>query len=652
MVKARRGDPSPPSAQFRLTVLMVLAGCLFGALVVRLAVLDLVHSAPASSAGPSVASAGLVTVYTPAPRGEILDRSGQPLVANRQVPVLEVERNVVTPAAESRLAVLLGMSLAGVRSAVANPQYGPLVPVPVLTDPTASEMLYVEEHRSQFPGVLATTISEPYVTPLGRYAGDVIGYVGQVDSAELASLRKAYPSAHYQAGDVVGQSGIEAEMQPYLAGRPGVTVYEVDPQGQVLGVASRTPPVPGDNVVLTLDGKLQQVADTSILQGQAVARSQPAGNGVGHYKSPGGSAVVENPSNGQVLALATEPTFNPEWFDRGITTAEYRSLIDNPALPLEDRAIQGQYAPGSTFKVASATAGLHYGVITPTSLFNDTKGYIVVAGHVFHDAGGIGAGIINVSQALTASSDNYFNTVGLNLWYKRAKIGPTALQKVAASYGFGKPTGIDLPGEAAGLVPTPAQQVALKRAEPHNPNALGYWVVGDSMEMAIGQFQDEVTPIQLANAYSTFSNGGTRYVPQLVLQVRAPDGKVVRRFSPRVAGHAASLTPAERDAMIQGYLGVTHNPAGTAYPVYIGTALDTRFHIAGKTGTAQVANHPGQDTSVFVGFAPAYGTRYVVDSFMEESGYGESVAAPVVRRIFDQLFHQKLQPVGFQQPTP
>jgi penicillin-binding protein 2 len=627
---------------------MVIAACLFATLIARLVFLDLVDHSVASR---SVVSANLVTIYTQAPRGEILDRSGQPLVANKQVPVVEVQRDVVTPAAESNLGVLLGMSRTSLRRAIDNLQFSPLTPVPVLADPTAGEVLYIQEHPGVFPGVEVQTVSEPYVTPLGMYAGDVIGYVGQVDASELASLQKAYPSEHYQGGDVVGQSGIEAELQPYLEGRPGVTVYQVDAAGKVIRVVRHSAPVPGDNVVLTLDGEAQKTADNAILAGQKVARAEPAGNGIGHYQSPGGSAVVEDPHNGQVLVLATEPTFDPQWFDQGITAAEYRALIDNPDDPLENRAIQGEYAPGSTFKVVSATAGLHYGVITPTSLFNDTKGYIVVDGHTFHDAGGIGAGIINVSQALTASSDNYFNIVGLKLWDEQARIGPIALQEVAYSYGLGKPTGIDLPGEAAGLIPTPAQQVALKKAEPNNPDALGYWVVGDSMEMAIGQFQDEVTPIQMANAYSTFANGGTRYRPQLVLAVRAPDGKLVKGYHPVVEGHATSLTTADRDAMIQGYLGVTHDPAGTAYPVYHGSDL-AGLQVAGKTGTAQVASSPGQDTSVFVSFAPAYSARYVVDSFMEKSGYGESVAAPVVRRILQELFHRPLQAVGFQIATP
>lgn len=619
---------------------MVIAGCLFAALLTRLFFLQTVE---ASAAGKSVATAGLVTIYTPAPRGEILDRNGRPLVANRRVPVIEVERDVVTPATEARLAALFGMTTKAVRQAVNNPQYSSLQPVPVVTNPTASQMLYVGEHRREFPGVRATTVSEPYVTPLGQYAGDVIGYVGQVDAKELHSLQKAYPAKHYQAGDVVGQSGVEAQLEPYLAGRPGTVTYQVDAQGQVLRVVHQTPAVPGDNVVLTLDAKLQEVADQSILQGQHLARSRTAGNGVGHYQSPGGSAVVEDPHNGQVLVLATEPTFNPEWFDRGITTAEYDSLLHNPNDPLENRAIQGLYAPGSTFKLATATAGLHDGVVTPSYIFNDTKGYIIVGGHVFHDDAGVGAGYIDLAQALTVSSDNYFNEIGLKLWNRRSHLGPKALQKVAGSYGFGSPTGIDLPNEAAGLIPTPAQQVALKKAQPNNPDALGYWVPGDSMEMAIGQFQVEVTPIQLANAYSTFTNGGSRYVPQLVLRVTTPGGKVVRGFHAHLRGHSTPLSPTDRQALIQGYVGVTHSSKGTAYPIFHNAGLG---QVAGKTGTAQIGNSPGQDTSVFVGFAPAQSTKYVVDCFMEKSGYGEAVAAPVVRRIFDQIYHHHLEAVG------
>jgi penicillin-binding protein 2 len=634
---------SPGPSRVRLTVLLIVVGCLFAALIARLWFLQVVNVATATT---QITQAAYATVYIPAPRGEILDRNGNVLVGNKQVPVIEVQQQEGSNAAlVARLAALVGTTPAAMKAAIDNPQFPPYAPVPVYTQATAAQILYVDEHRNLFPGVSATTESVPYATTLGVYAGDVVGYVGQVDSAELASLQKAYPNAHYQPGDIVGQSGIEAEYQQYLNGTPGVERIQVNPLGQEIRVVSYTPPVPGDNVVLTINGKLQEVADQSILQGEAVARTQIDPNGTGYYKAPGGAAVVEDPRNGQVLALATEPTFNPNWFNEGITEAQYESLVRNPADPFDNRAIAMAVAPGSTFKLVTATAQLHYGIRSATAIFNDTRGFIDVGGQIFHDDGGVGAGYIDLPQALTVSSDNYFNTIGEDLWNLRGEYGPIALQKVAYSYGLGSPTGIDLPGEVGGLIPTPA---VIQKEYSQHLQTYPIWFTGYSIEMAIGQFQDEVTPIQLANAYSTFANGGTRYRPELVLRIVSPSGKVIRTAKPDVEGHSASLSAADRQAIIQGYLGVTHNPAGTGYPVFANTSLAGE-DIAGKTGTAQVQG--GQDTSVFMGFAPATNTRYVVDSFVQDAGYGESISAPIVRRIYDEIFHKKLDPISFQPVT-
>jgi len=638
----------PP--RLRLSILLTVVGCLFVALVARLWFLQVVDTASGTA---QVSADTTVTLYIPAPRGELLDRSGQVLVGTRQIPVIEVDKaDSADGPVVARLADLLGVDAATMRAAIGNDAYAGYAPVPVLPPATPAELLYVAEHPSLFPGVTATTESQPEATALGAYAGDVVGYVGQIDAPTLAEFQRRYPSEHYQAGDLIGLTGAEAEFQQVLAGTPGVEKLAVNAENRAVRVESYVPPVPGDNVVLALDGHLQEVADRSILQGQAVARSEPADTGGGNYKATGGSAVVEDPRNGQILALATEPTFDPNWFDQGITESEYLSLADNPADPLEDRALQAQYAPGSTFKLATATAGLHDGIVTPGSVYDDT-GQITVDGHVFHDDGGVGAGPIVLADALTVSSDNYFNVIGEDLWDERATFGPLALQDAAASYGFGSPTGVDLPGEAAGLLPTPAQQVALKKAEPDNPDALGYWVVGDSIESAIGQFQVEVTPIQLANAYATFANGGTRYRPQIALRITSPSGRVLRRFAPVVEGHAESLTASERAAMVEGYLGVTHDLGrfgGTGAPVFAASSLAGE-DIAGKTGTAQVTCTGCQDTSVFTAFAPASDPAWEVDCFMEDAGYGESIAAPVVRRIYDAVFHKRLDPVAYQPVT-
>jgi penicillin-binding protein 2 len=627
------------SSRLRLTILLIVVGCLFAALLARLWFLQVVN---ASVADQQVASAQYVSVYIPAPRGEILDRNGQVLVANREVPVIEVEQDDATDKPlVTRLAALLGMTVKSLTAAIDNNQYSPFSPVPVFPDASASQILYVQEHAVLFPGVTATTETEPYVTPLGESAGNIIGYVGQVDSTELASLQKQYPGAHYEAGDIVGLSGVESEFQNYLAGRPGIEEIEVNAQGQRLGILRTIPPVAGDNLRLTIDANVQQVADNAIQQGQAAARATPSDTGPGNFKSTGGSVVAEDPQNGQIVALATEPTFDPNEFNQGIGEAQYEALINNPDDPLEDRAIQGQYAPGSTFKLVTATAGLDNGLVSPTSIFNDTAGVIYIGGQAFHDDAGVGSGYIDLTTALTVSSDNYFNAIGADLWDGRSRYGQTALQKVAASYGFGRPTGIDLPGESAGLIPTPA--ILAKERD-------GPWYTGYSAEMAIGQFQVEVTPLQMANAYSAFANGGTLYRPQVALDVERPSGRVVKRFASQVDGRTAPLSPADRAAMVQGYTGVTNSPNGTASGVFLNTSL-VGEDIAGKTGTAQVTCSGCQDTSVFTSFAPASDPRYVVDCFMEDSGYGTSVAAPIVREVYDRIFDKPLQPVAFAAAT-
>ncbi|HET7522776.1 MAG TPA: penicillin-binding transpeptidase domain-containing protein, partial [Acidimicrobiales bacterium] len=252
-------------------------------------------------------------------------------------------------------------------------------------------------------------------------------------------------------------------------------------------------------------------------------------------------------------------------------------------------------------------------------------------------------GEINLPRALTVSSDLFFDDIGVRLWYARGQVGPDALQNIAKSYGLGSPTGIALPNEAPGRIPTPESYA---RDHQRNPAAFpnGTWFPGDSQNTAIGQGEDTVTPLQLANAYATFANGGSVMVPQLALDAETPSGHVVQSFASKVS-KTLTFQPAWHSALLQGFQGVINNPKGTAFGVFNGTPLATK-DIAGKTGTAtQVA--PKQATSVFTSFAPASKPQYVVDSFVEDAGYGASVAAPIVREIWDALFGLPLQPVYY-----
>lgn len=629
--------PERPSVGLRLTVLVVVAGCLFAALFARLWFLQVINAPKAQAVA---ADNGVRNIYTAAPRGRILDRNGNVLVGNVNEPVIEVDRQVAAqnPGMVTRLAPLLGMTVPQLQQAINNLQYSPYAPVPVQPDATARQILYVQENQAQFPGVQATTMSVRSYSAMGAAAANLVGYVGQINSGELAKLK----SHGYQAGDQIGQAGLEATYESYLRGTPGVERVQVDSQGHVLSALSSTQPVPGLDIKLSIDGRVQQVAVQALEQGRAAARHTFDKVTHQNFKAPAGSAVVEDPNNGQIIALATDPSYDPSWFVGGISQAHYNTLRNNPNDPLLDRSIQGQYAPGSTFKLVTATAGLTYGLITPSSIFNDT-GSIKVGNFIAHNDNGASYGDIDLPTAITVSSDNFFNTIGVNLWYDRKRVGEDALQNVAKEYGFGTASGIGLPNEDAGKVPTPQSYIKDHQTDPAVFQE-SQWYPGNSDQLAIGQDELLVTPTQLANAYATFANGGTLYTPQLVQDAQTAAGQVVKSFAPQ-AKNRVQLQPAWRTAMLQGFQGVVNNPRGTAYSDFANTPLSGK-DIAGKTGTAQV-NPPRQDTSVFTSFAPANNPQYVVDAFVEDAGYGASVAAPVVREIYDQLFNLPLQPVTY-----
>ena len=621
----------------RLTILLVVVACLFAALFARLWFLQVVNAPNAQAAAQNN---GIRVIYVPAPRGEILDRNGNILVGNVNQPVIEVSRQIAlqSPDMIARLAPLLNMTVPQLTKAINNVQYSPYAPVPVLRNATPQQILYIQENQPLFPGVEATSLTERYYTPMGLAAANVVGYVGQVSDQQLKKLK----GQGYQAGDQIGLAGVESTYESILRGTPGIEKVQVDSRGDVLTTLSSAKPVPGLNLRLSIDGNIQSAAETAIGQGMQSARHTFDPVTRRDFQAPAGAAVVEDPNTGQIIALATNPTYDPSQFVGGISQANYQALLTNPSDPLLDRTIQGQYAPGSTFKLITGTAGLQYGMITPYSYFNDT-GHLQIGNFAAHNDNFESYGEINLPKAITVSSDLFFDDIGVRLWYARGQVGQDALQNIAKGYGLGSPTGIALPNEAPGRIPTPESYA---RDHQRNPSAFpnGTWFPGDSQNTAIGQGEDTVTPLQLANAYATFANGGNVMVPQLALDAETAAGRVVQTFASKVS-KTLPLQPAWRAALLAGFQGVVNNPKGTAYGVFNGTPLASK-DIAGKTGTAtQVA--PKQATSVFTSFAPASKPQYVVDSFVEDAGYGASVAAPIVREIWDALFNLPLQPVSY-----
>jgi penicillin-binding protein 2 len=646
-----------PGLRLRIVGLFMVA--LFALLGLRLWALQVLQ-APAAAQAVTANQIRVVPI-TPT-RGLILDRNGNPLVDNVVTEQITLDRVVAQndPSIVDRLAAVLGLSPATIDQALDSSQFSLYKPVPVLSDAPLSDVIYIREHQSEFPGVATVqSIQRHYPqTELpgpaqGFYpAAQVLGYVGTINSAELASRA----SQGYEAGDPFGQSGLEYQYETELRGIAGSQQLEVNPEGQVAGVLKKTAPTAGDDIVTNIDTNLQQVADNALAT-QILALRQTydpqCDNNTGCYPQPtGGAVIVMSPQTGAVYAMSSYPSYDPKVWVGGITQPEYSSLSD-PANnePLLNRAIDGLYIPGSTFKLNTATAALQTGLITPGYYYDDRGSFTTpdcLYGSTtctFHNSAGDPPGDYNVSMALTVSSDDFFYNLGYLFYSQQAQYGPTPIQNQAAEYSLGELTGIDLPGEAQGRVDSQAVRIKLHAeapvAFPHTT-----WYTGDNIEMAFGQGGTYVTPIEQAVAYATFANGGTRYAPEVAAAVVTPSGQLVKRIAPQVTGHVA-LSSSTYQALLAGFTGVVQNPHGTGYSTFEG--LDFPGGLAGKTGTADTV--PGKEpTAWFIGFGPTADPQYVVVCVIDQAGYGATAAAPVVRDIYAYLADHPIGPVVVPPP--
>jgi penicillin-binding protein 2 len=668
---AASGETS--SMRIRATAVLVVIVCLFATLLGRLWFLQGVEASTLPAL--AVEGQGTETVYLPAPRGEIFDRNGVLLAGDKIEQVVTVERDqaLAHPGLVDALSALLGQPDAAVQAAIDNVQYSPYQPVPLPWPVGEPVVLAVDENQDLLPGVAVQAQPVRYY-PYGTETANIIGYVSRITGSEYTddkSQKCGTGVPCYQAGSQVGQAGVEESYEKYLRGTPGVEELQVDSQGNVLGRLSYTPPVPGDNLVLSLSLADQTAAVQTLSEYLAKARAtlDQTTNYTHDFRAPAASMVAIDPRNGQVLALATNPDYNPsDFLGAGISNARW-AYYENPAndFPTIDRAISTPYAPGSTWKLITATAMLRYALRTPATYYDDLGTY-TIGGQVFDDNDSQALGWVDLNEALAQSSDTYFYSVG-GAFYQdydagRQLKGPDPLQSVASEYGLGHYSGIALPGESPGLVPD-AQVVAKEHAEYPKDYPDGVWEPGDEVQEAIGEGQDEVTPLQLDNAYAAFGNGGTLYVPQIALAVEAPgtgnkaNGKILVRFFPHVKNRVTMPSVYDQAAILQGLEGVVADQNGTAYDAFQGFPL-TEYPVAGKTGTAQVSGEfcpyvdcgPNQvpwpeykqDTSVFASFAPADSPRFAVDAVFEQSGYGADVAAPAVAQMYETLF-------GLNKPT-
>ncbi len=552
-------------------------------------------------------------VTTVAPRGRILDRKGRELVTNRPTMAVVADRSVLDdPALLNRLSALLSMPVADIKAKVSSVREAALAPRTVMIDVPKQTVAYLSEHSSQFPGV-EVQVQAVREYPQGALAAHVIGYTGEVSESDLTDTG----GTGYSYGDIVGKAGAEAQFEQVLQGDRGRRLIEVDASGGARRVIQDTEAVAGRDVVLTIDSKVQKITEKALQQAMSDAHDQDFPN------AKGGAAVAIDIKTGEVLAMASLPTYNPEVFLGGISKKNWAKLnAKKSEYPLTNRAIMGQYPAASTYKAVTGLAGLEYGITTAGAGY-DCQGKWVGMGEQWEKYcwNHAGHGYETFMEGIQDSCDTVFYEIGYRFYKDKGE----KLQKFSRRFGFGAKSGIDLPGEAEGRVPDAAWKAK------YNENYPEYrqWLPGDTVNMAIGQGDILVTPLQIANAYAGIANGGKIMEPHVMKQVLGQDGKPVLKAKKTVAFD--TKTKKRNLATMKTALVSVTEPGGTGAGAFRGFPV----RVAGKTGTAQVAGK--DDYAWFVGFAPANNPRYCVVVAVEQGGHGGSVAGPAARQILAAL---------------
>jgi penicillin-binding protein 2 len=479
-------------------------------------------------------------------------------------------------------------------------------PVKLGKNVSRRELAVVETHSIDLPGIMVDVVPvRRYL--MGEMAAHALGYVSEISPDEL----KADTTRTYKSGDRVGKYGIEKYLDKHLKGVSGGEHVEVNVSGRRVRVLGKSNPTPGDNITLTIDGELQRTAWDAM-------------------EEKVGSVVAMDPRDGSVLAMVSRPSFDPNLFNQGIPASEWERLSKDPFRPMENKAISGQYPPGSTYKLIVAAAALQEGLVAPETAFN-CPGYYPFGNRTYRCWQKKGHGRVGLHRAIVSSCDVYFYNVGRML-------GVDKLAEYARSFGLGEVTGIDILGEKDGNIPTRAWK--LKRfKEP--------WQPGETISIAIGQGYVTLTPLQLVTAYSALANGGTIYKPRFIKKIETVDRKLVKEFGPEVK-KKLPLSPENIEHLRKALWGVCNEPGGTAH-----ACQRKEADVAGKTGTAQVvamkedrkgpAGYRFQDHALFVAFAPVNKPEIAVAVVVEHGGHGGSVAAPVARKVIDAYFHGKTE---------
>jgi len=562
-------------------------------------------------------------VRVPAARGVVYDRHGELLIDNRPsfdaifVPEDARDRRHVL----RKVAEYLGEEETAlhqlVRAPTGRPPYQGIV---LRRDLDWPGVVALETHQLDLPGVSLQVGPKRYYR-YGPLAAHLLGYVGEVSERELA-----VSDGTYRRGDLLGKAGLEKTWDGELRGNGGGQQVEVDALGRRVRVLKEVSDLPGATLTLTLDRDLQETAERALGDAE-------------------GAIVALDPRNGEILAMVSHPAFDPNAFARGIRRAEWRELAQDPKHPLNNRALQGQYPPGSTFKIAVATGALEEGVVNPFTHVGCSGG-VAFGNHFFHCWRKGGHGSVDLHRAIVESCDVFFYQVG-------QRLGVDGIAKWARLLGLGVPSGIRLEHEKTGTIP----DSEWKRRRFNQP-----WFAGETLSVAIGQGYVTATPLQMAQMAAMIANGGIRYRPYFVKRVDAPDGTLREEVQPEILGNA-NLKPSTLEQVRAGMRDVVMGQGGTGHKARV-----PGIEVAGKTGTAQAVKLEGgrdgtsrgaresRDHAWFIAFAPVEAPEIAIACIVEHAGeHGGTVAAPIVQQILARYFTRDQGPlpsVEASRPAP
>jgi penicillin-binding protein 2 len=544
----------------------------------------------------------------PADRGMLLDRSGRVLAHNR--PSFEVylvpEDLQLNPEVLTKVGGMLNMGQDEIKEKLKSlKRRPPFKPVKIKSDIDWSELALLESNRVHLPGLLVD-VRPRRAYNYGDLASHLIGYLGEVDENELKELK-----GPYRMGALIGKYGIESGWEADLRGVDGGRQMEVDALGREIRPLQSVEAFPGNNLVLTIDLELQAAAEEA-------------------FQDKNGALIAMDPKSGRILAMVSKPSFDPSLFARNILPDEWQSLMENPHHPLQNKAIQGQYPPGSVFKIVTAIAGLDSGVITPNTQLTCT-GFYPYGNRDFRCWKEGGHGTLSLHRAIVESCDIYFYQVGL-------KVGVDKIAHYANELGLGRPTEIALPHEKPGIVPS----TSWKKKRFGLP-----WYSGETLSLSVGQGYLNATPIQLVRLISAIANGGKFYLPQVVERVENIYGNVLKEYRPLEAGRAAISEKTLR-LIQEALMGAVNDPHGTGWACAL-----KEVKVAGKTGTAQVIKMAQdfkkgdmnrmplkfRDHAWFVAYAPFEDPKISIAVLVEHGGYGGAAAAPIAKKVIEKYLN-------------